>query len=174
MAFTAGTINISDAKAYKNLFDARRLYGILDAYAVLGKPLVLSEIGLSCEDEQLQAQAAEQLYTIWFSHKATDGIFWWNLDDNGILCSKNRNAMAENLPYGGLCRNGCPKAVYKTLDRLINHEWTTKGCEKTDNGSIAFRGFYGQYELEITTNGETFKKNVDFSLASAGKVTVDL
>ena len=166
--------HISDSAAYKNIFDARRLYGILDVYAALGKPLVLSEIGLSCDDEQLQAQAVEQLYTIWFSHKATNGIFWWNLDDNGILCSKERNAMAENLPDGGLCRNGCPKAVYKTLDRLINHEWTTNGLEKTNNGTISFRGFYGQYELEIYTNGKTFKKNVDFSLTSARNVTVEL
>ena len=102
-----------------------------------------------------------------FSHGATCGIFWWNLDDNGILCSKERNAMAENLPDGGLCRNGCPKAVYKTLDRLINHEWTTNGLEKTNNGTISFRGFYGQYELEINSNGKTFKKNVDFSIKKA-------
>lgn len=117
--------HIDDSEAYRNIFDSRRLYGVLDGYGALGRPLVLSEIGLSCEDEDIQAAAAERLYKVCFSHESMSGIFWWNLDDNGILCSKDRNAGSENLPYGGLCRNGRKKAAYKALDRLINGEWKT-------------------------------------------------
>ena len=141
--------HISDSPYYKNVFDAERLYALLDGYGKLGKPLVLSEIGLSCEDEEIQAKAAEQLYKVCFSHASMSGIFWWNLDDNGILCEKVRNAADENLPYGGLCRNGRPKAAYRVLDRLINHEWTTSGKTRLSNGGFSFNGFYGEYEIVI-------------------------
>lgn len=85
-------------------------------------------------------------------------FFWWNLDDNGILCDKQRNTGSENLPYGGLCRNGRPKAAYKVLDRLINEEWTTSGNNISSNGVVRFRGFYGEYE--ITIDGKVYNVNL--------------
>ncbi len=146
--------HISDWDVFKNIYDSRRLYEVLDGYASLGRPLVLSEIGLSCEDEEIQATAAERIYKVCFSHEGMSGIFWWNLDDNGILCSKDRNAGSENLPYGGLCRNGRQKAAYKALDRLINHEWKTAGRGETADGKLSFRGFYGSYEILV--NGKKY------------------
>ena len=79
------------------------------------------------------------------------GVFWWNLDDNSILTSSHdaRDAAAENLPHGGLTRNGEPKEVYKVLDRLINKEWTTNGNTESNNGAVQFRGFFGRYEIEV-------------------------
>jgi len=151
--------HINDSEIFKNIYNAERLYGVLDGYSKLGKPIVLSEIGLSTDDEELQAEATEQLYKICFSVEKMSGIFWWNLDDNGILCDKKRNAMAENLPNGGLCRNGRPKAAYKVLDRLINYEWTTKGKTKLLNGKVNFRGFYGEYE--ITVDDIIYKVNLN-------------
>ena len=149
--------HIDDDYSYKNLYDAERLYSILDTYGALGKPLVLSEIGLSCEDEETQALATERLYKICFSHESMSGIFWWNLDDNGILTEAQRQAAGENLPYAGLVRNGREKAAYKVLDKLINHEWTTCGTATCENGEICFNGFYGEYEIEV--NGKKFTVN---------------
>ncbi|MBE6980934.1 MAG: hypothetical protein E7437_01280 [Ruminococcaceae bacterium] len=146
--------HVKDDPVFKNAFDAARLYGVLDGYARLGKPLVISEIGLSCEEEQLQAEAAERLYKTCFSHGATCGIFWWNLDDNGIFTSKARQAGAENLPYGGLCRDGRHKAAYQVLEELFHHCWTTRGTAAAREGSFSFRGFYGTYQL--TVNGKTY------------------
>ena len=150
--------HISDSEYFENIYNAERLYGVLDGYSKFGKPIVLSEIGISTNDEEIQAQAAEQLYKICFSVENMLGIFWWNLDDNGILTEKQRNAGAENLPYGGLCRNGEPKMAYKTLDRLINHEWITKGKTKSANGEVKFRGFYGDYKIEI--DGKVYNANL--------------
>ncbi len=166
--------HVSDDKYYKNVFNAERLYGVMDGYGKLGKPLVLSEIGLSCEDEQLQAEAAEQLYKVCFAHPAMSGIFWWNLDDNSILCTKNREAMGENLPYGGLVRNGRPKAAYKVLDRLINTEWTTKARQKTDGGKMTFRGFYGKYDITVRADGAEKTMTVDFSKNAPGNIKIEL
>lgn len=153
--------HINDSDYFKNLYNAERLYGILDGYSAFNKPLVLSEIGLSSEDEELQAEATEQLYKICFSVPNMSGIFWWNLDDNGILTTKNREAVGENLPYAGLCRNGRPKAAYKVLDRLINHEWTTSGDGVTMGGKLDFRGFYGSYEITVEDGENTKTFNAD-------------
>ena len=156
-----------DSDLYKNLYDSERFYGLLDLYAKFGKPLVLSEIGLSCENEEIQAKATERIYKICFSHEAMSGVFWWNLDDNSILTQKERNAVGENLPHGGLVRNGVPKAAYKVLDRLINKEWTTLGETYIKDGKIEFRGFYGEYEIEIDGKKFTldFRKNSDRKIA---------
>ncbi len=145
----------SDDIYFQNIYDARRLYGIMDTYSQIGKPIVLSEIGLSSRDEQLQAQAAEQLYKICFSIDKMSGIFWWNLDDDGIYTVKDRDGAAgENLPYAGLCRRGREKAAYKALDRLINREWHTEGISRAEDSEVKFRGFFGDYELTIKTVDE--------------------
>ena len=47
-----------------------------------------------------------------------------------------------------------PKPAYNALDRLINHEWRTHlfgECE----GEFSFRGFFGEYEIEVCENGKT-------------------
>lgn len=147
--------HIGDSDYFKNVFNAERFYGVLDGYSKLGKPLVLSEIGLSTDDEELQAEATEQLYKICFSIDKMSGIFWWNLDDNGILTQKDRNAVGENLPFAGLCRNGREKPVYKVLDHLINHEWTTVGESILKDGKCDFRGFYGSYEITVKDGANT-------------------
>lgn len=161
--------HIDDIDYFKNLYNAERLYGVLDGYSKLGKPLVLSEIGISTADEELQAEATEQLYKICFSIENMSGIFWWNLDDNGILTVKNRDAGAENLPYGGLVRNGVPKAAYKVLDRLINEEWTTNGKTNSVDGNISFRGFYGEYEIVIDNE----KYVIDFSKNNDKNIVIE-
>jgi hypothetical protein len=43
------------------------------------------------------------------------------------------------------------------LDRLINQTWKTNTTIRTDNqGSAAFRGFFGEYEISLSTpDGKT-------------------
>ena len=146
--------HIGDDGYYKNIFHSERLYRLLDTYGSLGKPLVLSEIGLSSEDEEIQALAAERIYS--------------------ILCDKDRNAKGENLPYGGLVRNGRPKAAYKVLDKLINEEWHTKGKAEAKNGECNFRGFYGKYKLKINANGVNKEIAVDFSKNCETEVKIEI
>ena len=166
--------HVEDEAYYKNVFQSERLYRLLDTYGRFGKPLVLSEIGLSCADEETQALAAERLYRVCFSHAAMSGIFWWNLDDNGILCDKERNAAGENLPYGGLVRGGVPKAAYKVLDHLINEEWHTEGSASAKDGKIAFRGFFGKYRLQIKGDGMDKEISVDLGKAADRNLKIEL
>ena len=166
--------HVADSEREKNLFNSERFYKLLDTYGSLGKPLVLSEIGLNHEDEQIQALAAERIYKVCFSHEAMSGVFWWNLDDNGILCDKDRNAQNENLPYGGLCRNGKPKKAYEALDRLINKEWHTEGSAVADNGTLNFNGFYGMYDISIECDGESKTVTLDFAKNAKRNQTVEI
>ena len=110
----------------------------------------------------MQAKAVEMLYKVSFSNPHVSGVFWWNLDDNGIQTFKNRDALGENLPSTGLIRNGVPKESYRVLDRLIHEEWHTEGSVTTD-GHVAFEGFFGTYEIVVQTNEETYTFEVSLN-----------
>ncbi|MGN1295889.1 MAG: endo-1,4-beta-xylanase [Bacilli bacterium] len=166
--------HVWDDEYCKNVFHSERLYNLLDTYGSLGKPLVLSEIGLSCEDEEIQALATERLYRICFSHKSMSGIFWWNLDDNSILTERNKEAIGENLPYAGLVRNGRPKAAYKVLEKLIKEEWHTKGNTNSRDGKCLFNGFYGIYTLTINCDGDIKSFKVNFSKNEEHNIIINL
>lgn len=89
--------------------------------------------------EDTQAQYLETAYTIFFSKPSNLGLVWWNtVDPSPFVYS------------GGLIReDGTPKKSYYALQRLIK-SWTTSGETVTDgNGILSFRGFGGNYELEI-------------------------
>lgn len=159
---------------FENVFTADRFYGILDTYAKLGKPLVLSEIGLSIEEEELHAEATVQLYKICFSHPAMSGVFWWNLDDDSILTDKKRNAVGENLPHAGLIHRGVPKKAYEALDRLINYEWKTVGTNKAADGICNFRGFYGIYNITVKCGNTEKTVVVDFKKSGGTEINIEL
>lgn len=149
----------------ENVYNAERLYDVLDTYAALGKPLNISEISIPSviegrEDEELQALAAERLYRVCFSHPAMTGITWWNLPDDGVLTTK-RKAGDENLPSTGLLGGDYhEKAAYKTLKKLIKEEWRTDETCIASSGRISFRGYYGDYILTVIKDGKRFSKTV--------------
>jgi len=158
--------HVGNNPAFRNVLDASRLYEIFDTYAKFGKPLVLSEIGMPSkvngEDcEELQAQIAEMLYKVCFSHKAMSGIFWWNLTDDGVIATKKRVALGENLPSTGLIDGYYnEKPAYKVIEKLINKDWRTiKEAKTNDDGKLKFCGFTGEYELEIHAGNYAGKIN---------------
>ena len=161
-----------DSASYKNIFHSERLYHLLDGYAALKKPLVISEISISEENEELQAMAVERLYSTCFSHEAVNGIFWWNLDDNGILTAPS--APGENLPYGGLCRNGREKLSYRILNKLINKDWHTEGETNLSGGKMSFAGFYGTYEITVSAGCKKISSTVDFKKDSSRDAVIEI
>lgn len=139
---------------FRNVYDASRLYQVLDTYADFGKPLVISEISIpsifgGISDQELQRDAAVMLYKVCFSHPMVNGVFWWNMTDDGILTTKKRFAPGENLPSQGLVDfDYKQKLAYDALDDLINREWRTDVEAVTDgSGCVSFRGFTGDYEI---------------------------
>lgn len=93
------------------------------------------------EGEQRQAEHVERIYTILFSHPAVEAITWWDFSDDGAW---------QDAPAGLLTKDLTPKPAYETLYRLFKKQWWTELQKTTnDQGEINFRGFLGEYRIEI-------------------------
>lgn len=142
------------------------LYKHMDLYSNFGKPLQVTEVTVpafswEAEDEEIQAEIIEKLYSIWFSHPNVQQIVYWNLvdgyahlwdpDPEKIKASQGDMTIGENYYYGGLLRfDLSPKPAYFRIKELLQKRWHTE-CEivTDENGCASFRGFYGEYELTL-------------------------
>ena len=160
------------SEGYFELLDLKNLYRHMELFAKLGKPLEITEVTVPSyswneEDEQLQAEILERLYSLWFSHPAVKQIVYWNVVDGyAHLWSQDREKIrasqgnmgpgSENFYHGGLLRyDMSKKPAYYKLKELLLHRWHTEKVLMTDsNGCAEFRGFFGDYGLEITKDGK--------------------
>jgi len=157
------------AKDCETLLHPTRLFDLMDYYAHFGRPLHVSEITVPAYANregslEEQAEITELLYRLWFSHEAMEGIIWWNLVDGTAAYAPLGSTEGENYYRGGLLNyDMTEKPVYRVLNRLINEEWKTSLDAATAEGSYAFRGFLGDYEITAETeDGRTVK--AEFSL----------
>lgn len=125
----------------------------LDIIAELGLPLEMTEVtvptfGDTAQDEELQADLLELLYSVWFSHPAMQDIIYWNIPD-GYAYDDGTGSWNENQCRGGLWHHDLtPKKAGIRLEKLINEVWHTETELTTDeNGYAEFRGFYGNYSI---------------------------
>lgn len=165
------------------------LYKHMDLYSNLRKPLQITEVTVPSyswekEDEEIQADIIEKLYSIWFSHPNVEQIIYWNLVDgyayvnnpNMISASQGNMSIGENYFHGGLLRfDMSPKPAYLRIKELIENRWHTETDIVTDtDGKCSFRGFYGNYEIEIKIGGKTVTRTIELSSKSDNKVSVKL
>ncbi|HML48761.1 MAG TPA: endo-1,4-beta-xylanase [Clostridia bacterium] len=136
-------------------YDPQRLYDVMDCYGRLGLPLQITEVTVPCYEageamEDLQAEILRNLYRIWFSHGAMEAVVYWNTVDGGAFGN-------ENHYRAGLIRQDLmPKPSFRVLQALFDREWRTQTQTRTDDGGRArFKGFYGDYTLEVTVHGQT-------------------
>ncbi len=130
----------------------------LDYYAKLQLPIHITEfIPQSSGNEikgtwkkgtwtkEAQAEFAQQTYRLSFGHPLVASINWWGLSDRYIWSER---------PGGGLIdENYRPKPAYTKIRQLIKEEWMTKiTARTTEDGSIDFRGFYGDYKITLKTS----------------------
>ena len=155
------------------------IYHQLDMYANFEKPLQITEITVpaysnDAEDEALQAEILEWLYSIWFSHPNVEQIIYWNMvdgyayvpydDPEKISKSQGDMTLGENKFHGGLLRfDLSPKPAYYSIQNLINNKWRTNEEICTDSNGIAtFKGFYGDYEVLVIADGREITKDISF------------
>lgn len=139
------------------------LYRHMDLYGRLGKPLQVTEVTVpsyswESEDEELQAEIIEKLYSIWFSHPNVEQIIYWNLVDGYAYGAEPGDmAAGENYYHGGLLRfDLSPKPAYLKIKELTQERWHTEAEVTTDeNGCADFRGFYGDYEVTVGADTKT-------------------
>ena len=151
------------------LYTPRHMYDVMDCYARLGRPMHVTEMTIPAyskepEDEEAQAEAIRNLYSIFFSHPAMTGVIYWNLVDGFAAFAPQGDMTAgENRYFGGLIRyDFSPKPAYNVLKDLFRKEWHTELERDADaeTGILSFRGFYGKYDLEITAGDRTLTKEI--------------
>ncbi len=126
----------------------------LDVLAELGLPVEITEVtvptfGDSPEHERLQADMLRLWYTAWFSHPAVHEVVYWNTVD-GYAYTGNPNWVENNCRGGLFHHDLTPKESARMLKKLFDEVWHTELDRALDpDGCIAFRGFYGTYELQI-------------------------
>ncbi len=142
------------------LYNPDRLFRVLDRYSDFGLPLQVTEITIpaystDAEDEAIQADLVEYMYSLWFSHPGVEQIIYWNLPDGYAFGTAQGDMTAgENVRYGGLLRfDMSKKPAFERLEELIHRRWHTDVDVITDEtGAADFCGFYGDYEVMIDGN----------------------
>lgn len=145
--------------------NAEYMTDILDIFDAYDLPMHISEItipsysGKIPQNEAIQAELTELVYKTWFATKNMKSIVWWNLVDGYAAYAPIGSEEGENMYGGGLVHfDMTPKPSYEVLDRLINHEWKTEISDIAQGGSYSFRGFYGEYEIELVTENGIEKR----------------
>lgn len=161
-------------------YDPKKLYERMDLYSNFGKPLQVTEVTVPAysnepEDEALQAEILEKLYSIWFSHKNVEQIIYWNVPDGyAAFAPQGDMAVGENYYYGGLLRfDMTPKPAYYTIKNLITKVWHTETETTSDSdGEANFKGFYGKYDVELEVNGKIVAKEINLTKKSGKKFEI--
>ncbi len=155
-------------------------YKSMSFFAQLVPNLQITEITMPAysndpEDEEIQADVLENMYRVWFSHPNTTQIVYWNLVDGygwapvpeGVDPRSAIGSMksGENTYFGGLLRfDLSPKPAFKRLKHLLEEEWhTTENMTTNDEGEVAFRGFYGDYNITFQANDKLVTKKITLS-----------
>lgn len=149
------------------------LFGALDNYRDLARPLHVSEITFpqptdDADGAEAQAIVVRDMYRLWFSHPQVNSITWWNLADGSA-------APGEDKVLSGLIdRQHQPKSAFDALDRLINHEWKTNvdRLPTGADGQVRVRAFKGDYTATLRIAGREVIRPA--TIAGDGLVTITL
>lgn len=132
--------------------DPKVIYEVLDAFAKEGVRLHLTALEIPAEGwieggvrqgtwtPEKQAEYGRFLYTVCFSHPAVEAIHYAELGP------------VTRFPGGGLLdAEGHPRPLFGVLKELLSERWrtTASGVVPLD-GFVKFRGFYGDYQIEVS------------------------
>ena len=151
----------------KTFLNAKYMMEILDIFDAYNLPMHISEVTVPCysgrliQNEEIQAELTEILYTTWFATRNMKSIVWWNLVDGYAAYAPLGSEQGENRYAAGLVHfDMTKKPSYNVLDRLINSEWKTNISDAVSGKEYSFKGFYGEYEIEVKTANGTKKHTV--------------
>nr|WMX25237.1 endo-1,4-beta-xylanase [uncultured bacterium] len=166
----------------RKYYDPKKMYKIMDLYSNFQKPLQITEITIPAysndpEDEAIQAEMLEILYSIWFSHPNMEQLIYWNLVDGyAAYAPQGDMTVGENYYYGGLVRfDMTPKPAYYAIKNLIEKKWHTETDVITNkNGKATFKGFYGEYDAEITVNGKVINQRINLTKKGKKEFSIEV
>lgn len=169
-------------KSSEVFYNPINMWETLNLYGSFGLPIQITEITIPAysndpADEQTQAELLERVYKLWFAHPNVEQIVYWNVIDGYAHGTTPGDMSAgENQYYGGLLRfDMSPKPAYYTLKRLLDEEWHTEETVVSDeNGAASFRGFYGEYTVEVAVNGVTTTHTVNLAKGAKNEFTIEV
>jgi GH35 family endo-1,4-beta-xylanase len=165
----------------------KSMYKLFDGFAEYGCRVHISEatldIGLNIVGPlregpwtpELAADFWEQFYTVAFSHPAVDAVNYWDLAYSQIRSS----AAGRGTGAAGLLdpsRGDEPRPAFNRIKHLIKDVWTTNvnGALSSD-AKVAFRGFYGDYEVVVTQpSGKVLKGKFVITKGAQNRIKVQV
>jgi len=146
------------------LIPPEHLISGLDRFAKLDLPIEATEFDVNTDDEDAQADYTRDFMTALFSHPAANGIMMWGFWEG-----------RHWIPQAALWRRDWTiKPNGQAWLDLVQKAWWTNADGKTDRSGVYHtRGFLGDYEVTVTTNGRT--KTVPAKLEKGGtRLTVSV
>ena len=113
----------------------------LDRLYALGLPIHLTEISAVTPDENQRANALEALFRIGFSHPGVEAIMLWGFWERAHWLG--RDAALVDREWHCLPAGEC-------IGDLLLRRWRTHLTkEMRDADVLTFRGFYGEYRVQV-------------------------
>jgi GH35 family endo-1,4-beta-xylanase len=158
-----------------------KIWNVCERFSDFGVPLHFTEVTIlsgklgwnqpkpwnsTPDGEKYQAENAEILYKVLFSHPAVEAITWWDFSDRGTWMG---------APAGLIRKDGASKPGYEKLHHLIREEWWTATSGKTDDeGLFGFRAFRGTYTVKVTWQDEVVTGSITVSKNGENRFTIDV
>lgn len=123
-----------------------KLWQILDRFSEFNKPIHITEFDIDIDDEEVQAAYTRDFLTAVFAHRSIDGFMMWGFWEG-----------RHWRPRAAMFRKDWsrkPNADAFT-DLVFNQWWTDETAATGDDGAVAFRGFKGEYTIEVTAGDTT-------------------
>ena len=127
------------------------------AKRLLNLPLQITELTIPCyrvseADEEIQAEIINNVYSMWFSHPAMEANIYWDVPAGYDWTELKGSLVRHDLT---------PKKAYGVIRDLFHKTWHTEAQAVTDDaGRASFKGFYGDYEVTVKSDGKAVTRNV--------------
>lgn len=171
-----------EAENTAQYYSPESIYAVMDRYADFGKPFQITELTVPAYDytednEEIQAEIITNLYRMWFSHPNMEAIMYWNLVDGyAAYAPQGDMTCGENVYRGGLVRfDLTPKPSYYAVRNLFEKEYHTSTETGTgDEGQASFKGFYGEYDITVQSDGKTSTHSIHLNKQGPNEFTIKI
>ncbi|KAL6637585.1 hypothetical protein ACP70R_025157 [Stipagrostis hirtigluma subsp. patula] len=121
---------------------------VLDRLAVLGLPLWFTELDVSSANEHVRADDLEVMLREAYAHPAVEGVMLWGFWE--LFMSRDDAHLVD-------AEGEVNEAGRRLLQ--LKREWLTHAHgHADDNGEFRFRGFHGEYHVDVTTPSGKFSQ----------------
>ncbi len=136
------------------------LYVHLDRFGLeLGKEIAITQYAVEVEGEQLAACFTHDFMTAVFSHPSVSTFVTWGFwGDEDLIFDYNWSPWLTGRVYE---------------DLVLQRWWTDQTVTTAENGTARVRGFFGDYEVTATFEGETETVNLSHTGGTPTSVTIE-